>query len=50
MNSEPAFTESELADRWAISVKTLQRWRSENRGPRYFKLSKAVGSTWCTQS
>jgi transposase-like protein len=27
--------ENELAQRWGISPKTLQRWRSEGRGPRY---------------
>lgn len=42
MSNDPAFTETELAQRWAISTKTLQRWRCENRGPRYIKLSKAV--------
>ena len=42
MQTEPAFTETELALRWNISIKTLQRWRSEERGPPYFKLSKAV--------
>ena len=40
--TEPAFTETELALRWNISIKTLQRWRSEGRGPRYLKLSKRV--------
>jgi predicted DNA-binding transcriptional regulator AlpA len=34
--------ENELAQRWGISSKTLQRWRSEGRGPRYLKLSKRV--------
>lgn len=42
MSNDHAFTETELAQRWNISVKTLQRWRSESRGPRYYKLSKAV--------
>lgn len=42
MSNDPAYTETELAQRWAISPKTLQRWRCENRGPRYIKLSKAV--------
>lgn len=42
MQTEPAFTETELARRWNISIKTLQRWRSEERGPPYIKLSKAV--------
>lgn len=35
--------ENELAERWGISPKTLQRWRTEGRGPRYLKLSKRVG-------
>ena len=34
--------ENELANRWGISPKTLQRWRCEGRGPKYFKLSKRV--------
>ena len=42
MQTEPAFTETELAHRWNVSIKTLQRWRSEERGPPYIKLSKAV--------
>lgn len=43
MPTETAFNESELALRWNLSVKTLQRWRSDKRGPPYFKLvSKAV--------
>jgi hypothetical protein len=42
MLTEPAFTETELALRWSISPKTLQRWRYEGIGPPYIKLSKAV--------
>ena len=42
MQTEPAFTETELARRWNVSIKTLQRWRSEERGPPYIKLSKAI--------
>lgn len=34
--------ESELAERWGVSPKTLQRWRTERRGPPYLKLSKRV--------
>ncbi len=34
--------ENELAQRWGLSPKTRQRWRSEGRGPRYLKLSKRV--------
>lgn len=36
-------SETELAQLWGVSAKTLQRWRSEGRGPRYLKLSKRVG-------
>jgi len=35
-------TERELAEMWNVSPKTLQRWRSEGRGPSYLKLSKKV--------
>lgn len=35
-------SESELAFRWHISPRTLQRWRNEERGPQYLKLSKRV--------
>ena len=35
-------SENELAQHWGVSPKTLQRWRSEGRGPRYLKLSKRV--------
>lgn len=34
--------EVELAERWNLSPKTLQRWRSEGRGPRFMKVSKRV--------
>ena len=35
-------SETELAHRWGVSPKTLQRWRTEGRGPQYLKLSKRV--------
>lgn len=35
-------SENELAQHWGVSPKTLQRWRTEGRGPRYLKLSKRV--------
>ena len=34
--------ENELGKRWGVSPKTLQRWRMEDRGPAYLKLSKKV--------
>lgn len=35
-------SEAELAHRWGVSQKTLQRWRTEGLGPRFLKLSKHV--------
>jgi hypothetical protein len=35
-------SEVELAMRWDLSPKTLQRWRTDGRGPHYLKLSKSV--------
>ena len=34
--------EIELADRWGMSPKTLQRWRNLNVGPEYRKLGKKI--------
>ena len=39
------FTEADLASRWGMSPKTLQRWRTEGRGPHYLKLGKRVTYT-----
>jgi len=41
-NERRVLSEIELAQRWGVSSKTLQRWRSEGRGPHYLKLSKRV--------
>ena len=35
--------EQELAVRWGISIKTLQRWRCMALGPRFLKLGNRVG-------
>ena len=40
--SKMMMNETELAERWNIGPKTLQRWRSEGRGPRFMKMSKRV--------
>lgn len=32
----------ELAERWRISPRTLERWRWEGKGPRYLKLGGRV--------
>jgi hypothetical protein len=34
--------ETDLAWRWDMNPKTLQRWRMEGRGPSYLKLGKRV--------
>ena len=34
--------EADLAERWNLSPKTLQPWRSEGRGPRFMKMFKRV--------
>jgi predicted site-specific integrase-resolvase len=34
--------EDELAARWRISVRTLQRWRREGRGPPFVRFGKRV--------
>ena len=36
-------SELELANRWGISPKTLQRWRGCGKGPLFAKFSKKVG-------
>ena len=41
-NERRVLSEIELAQRWGVSSKTLQRWRTEGRGPHYLKLSKRV--------
>ena len=32
----------ELARRWSLSHRTLERWRWEGRGPRYLKIGGRV--------
>ncbi len=41
MNQE-FLSEVDLAVRWAMSSKTLTRWRGQRRGPPYVKLGGAV--------
>ena len=40
--SEQFLSEVELATRWAMSSKTLTRWRGIRRGPPFVKLGKTV--------
>lgn len=48
-HKEPDFTterrhlrESELAERWRLSVRTLQRWRRAGLGPVFLLLGRRV--------
>lgn len=34
--------QTQLAARWGISPRTLERWRCEGQGPRYLKLGGRV--------
>jgi len=38
----PILLETELANRWKLSVKTLRSWRQRNVGPRWFTLGRHV--------
>jgi hypothetical protein len=42
MPPRQVLSEADLASRWCMSPKTLQRWRMEGRGPHYLKLGKRV--------
>ncbi len=35
-------TQAELAERWRISEATLERWRTESKGPMFLKLGNQV--------
>ena len=40
--NKPSLTENQLAERWGLSVKTLQDWRRKGMGVAYLKLGKAI--------
>lgn len=39
------FTPEELAKRWKISLRTLDKWRSQKKGPRFFYPTGEKGGT-----
>lgn len=41
-------SESDLASRWGMSPRTLERWRTEGRDPIYLKLGKRVAYAMST--
>lgn len=34
--------QAELAERWRVSARTLERWRWQRQGPRYIKIGGRV--------
>ena len=42
MQTKLCLTQKELARRWAISHRTLERWRCTGEGPDYLKLGGRV--------
>ena len=35
-------SQDELAERWGVSARTLERWRSQQQGPAFLKLGGKV--------
>lgn len=42
MQKQIYLSEHELAEKWGISHRTLQRWRWLNQGPNYLKIGGRV--------
>jgi len=42
MPKQLVLIETDMASRWVMSPKTLQRWRMTGNGPTYLKLGKRV--------
>ena len=40
--NKASLTENQLAERWNVSIKTLQDWRRKGTGVAYLKLGKAI--------
>lgn len=40
--SDIYFTQKQLARRWGLSPRTLERWRFRGFGPRFLKLGKRI--------
>jgi hypothetical protein len=38
MNDITTLDQKQLAERWHMHPRTLENWRQQGRGPRYFKL------------
>jgi predicted site-specific integrase-resolvase len=42
ITNKHSLTEVQLAERWGMSIKTLQDWRRKGTGVAYLKLGKAI--------
>lgn len=42
LDTSDCINESELAVRWKVNKRTLQRWRQNGTGPRSFKVNGVV--------
>ena len=42
MQEKICFTQKELARRWTLSHRTLERWRWEGKGPSFMKIGGRV--------
>ncbi|MDF1854204.1 helix-turn-helix domain-containing protein [Shimia litoralis] len=42
MHDKICFTQKELARRWTLSHRTLERWRWEGKGPAFMKIGGRV--------
>jgi hypothetical protein len=40
MSTQATLTEKELAERWKLTTRTLQGWRSKQIGPRFVRLGE----------
>ena len=42
MQQKPCLTQKELARRWTISHRTLERWRWTGKGPAFMKIGGRI--------
>ncbi len=42
MQQKPCLTQKELARRWTISHRTLERWRLTGQGPAFMKIGGRI--------
>jgi len=47
MDACPYLNEFQVAERWGMSHKTLQRWRVERKGPGFLKIGGTVRYRLC---